>query len=87
MKKIWEKARRAFRDGDASCAGHALAVQTQHYPKTKRDPLQRAAGQKVYIIKKGVEFYYMPLSLTEDERNISVSLQMLGESSTCRSFG
>jgi hypothetical protein len=29
----------------------------------KRDPQQRAAGQKIYIIKKGVEFYYRPATL------------------------
>ncbi|RJX38826.1 hypothetical protein D3P09_14955 [Paenibacillus pinisoli] len=83
MKRTRVKTRRAYRDERAVPARLALAVVALSSLKTKRDPLQRAAGQKVYIIKKGVEIYYMPLSLMDDELNVSVSLQMLGKPSTC----
>jgi hypothetical protein len=48
----------------------------------KKVPAATGSGQKIYILKKGVEFYYRPSSLRKDERNISVTLQMMDETST-----
>ncbi len=53
-----------------------------NFPYKKKGPAATGSGQKIYILKKGVEFYYRPSSLRKDERNISVTLQMMDETST-----
>lgn len=66
------------RDGRTSAGvpGNHARDREAALTEQKRDPLQRAAGQRLYIIKKGVDFHYMPLSLKRDERNVSVSLHL-----------